>query len=478
MKPDINEIKSTLSKKEFERFGRFINSPFFNTEQRFVSLYNALAEGNPGRKELAEKIFGPGIDPSEDRFRKLVSEFIKLYKRFLAECEFESSDFEQRLMLLKQLSCRNLKKAYEREAEKIEESVQTAGIKDEEYYLKMLEIYNLRYQAEGFNTSSWNDDLSFKIDHYLDRYFASMKLFLYQRIQSIEYLFQPDIAHVKNYFDELNQYIQRNSLELMSEYSDVNLRHMMYKMVESPDSPELLDQILFVLSKYEGNSKVSCNVYYEDLINYYTLLNNLGKGPYDEKIIQLAEIMTSKGYFNTTISSNIYKIVLESAIALTEYKWAETFAENFKDKIKDSNSSSMYASCMGKICFFQGEYGRARSFLKKVEFDDYTRYAEAKLIECRILYEERKLQDLLVLLETVKKYMKAHKEIGISLRGIYGTFLNIMKEIVKLYEKKKVSIDITFDVFKLEEEMLNHKDYIYAKAWLNEKISELKKAGF
>jgi len=169
---------------------------------------------------------------------------------------------------------------------------------------------------------------------------------------------------------------------------------------------------------------------------------------------------------------------LESAIALTEYKWAETFAEAFKDKIKDSNSTSRYASCMGKICFFQGEYGRARSFLKKVEFDDYSRYAEAKLIECRILYEERKLQDLLVLLETVKKYMKAHKEIGVSLRGIYGSFLLIMKEIVKLYEKKIVGIDIAFDVLKLEEEMLIRRNYIYAKAWLNEKISELKKAGF
>ncbi len=39
-------------------------------------------------------------------------------------------------------------------------------------------------------------------------------------------------------------------------------------------------------------------------------------------------------------------------------------------------------------------------------------------------------------------------------------------------EKKGIKL-----ILKLEEEMLIRRNYIYAKAWLNEKISELKKAG-
>jgi hypothetical protein len=477
MKPEITDIKEILSKKEFDRFGRFISSPFFNIEERFMKVYKIVKDDSSSREDIAKKIFGENASSGELRFRKLISEFMKIFNRFLSELEFEKDDYRQRLMLINQLATRNLNDSYMRAAKRAELSIQTQGIKDEAYYLKMLELYSLRYQIEGFNYNSWEEDLSFKVSDYIEKYFAEMKLFLYQRLQSIEYIFHPKNKIKKKYLDEVCSYARFHSKELTLEYSDIYLRYLMYNMIQTPEKKELLDEYLSILAYYEKNPNINCRIYYEDLMNYYTLLVNSGMKNFEIDIVRTAKIMEKKKYFTNAIEVSVYKNIIEAAIGLGEYNWGEEFGERNSIFIEDKYRESISALCLGKINFFKKDYDTARKFLSMVVYDDYWRYSEAKLIECRMLYEEKKIPELFMVMQTAGKYLKTHTEIGTNLKSIYSAFLNCLRILINIYEKSQLNINSAFDIQKLEKEISEAQILIYGETWLKEKIEELKKAG-
>ena len=133
---------------------------------------------------------------------------------------------------------------------------------------------------------------------------------------------------------------------------------------------------------------------------------------------------------------------------------------------------------MGKINFFRKNYIKAREFISTITYSDFTRYAEAKLIECRILYEEKLISELLANIETVYKYLNSHKEIGSDFKESYSSFLKYLKKLSELYEKDRSNSEINFEINELEKIIEDRKSMLYGKSWLDEKINELKKAGF
>jgi hypothetical protein len=150
---EVTEITRVLTITEFKRFGMFISSPFFNTEQRFIKLYNVIKRNKEDltREKIAEEFYGEKISAADARFRKLISEFMKLFQRFLSEIEFEKDSFRRRLMLIEQLADRNLNKSYLQETKRAEAEVEESVVKDEKYYSQMLALYQTRYRSEGFN---------------------------------------------------------------------------------------------------------------------------------------------------------------------------------------------------------------------------------------------------------------------------------------------------------------------------------------
>jgi hypothetical protein len=393
----------------------------------------------------------------------------------LSEIEFEKYSFCRRLMLIQQLADRNLNKSYSQETRRAEAEVEEAVVKDEKYYAKMLALYQTRYRSEGFNFNAWKEDLSFMISNYLDRYFVNAKLFLYQRYQTIEHSFNIPNKLERTFIDNVMDYIKKHKTDLKRGHSGIYLLFMEYCMIEEPGNKLLFDEYMMLLSELESLPGLNCKVYYEDLINYYTLLVNSGREEFELNTIQVAQIMDDRGYFKSGVNQNDYRIIIEAAIGLEKYDWAEEFAQRNTVYINDSYRNNIYASCMGKINFFKKNYIKAREFISTITYSDYTRYTDAKLIECRILYEENLISELLANIKTVKKYIISHKEIGTHYKQSYSSFLNYLKKLSELYELSWLNRDISFAINELERGIEERKSMFYGKSWLNEKIVELKK---
>jgi hypothetical protein len=129
---------------------------------------------------------------------------------------------------------------------------------------------------------------------------------------------------------------------------------------------------------------------------------------------------------------------------------------------------------MAKIAFYKKDFSSARAFISKVKYEDSFSYAEARVLECRILYEEKNITRLLAEIERTKKYVNIHRHLGAYFLESYPAFLDNTRRLIKAYEKKELGKDTEFEIRKLEEGIKNRKRKFREMDWVSEKINELR----
>src|SRR5690349_9138914 len=84
-------ILKTFSKTEIKSFGKFVDSPYFNTSEATALLFHEVRKFYPlfesdelTKEALFIKVYGNG-KYSEDLMRKLISNLIKLSEEFITQ---------------------------------------------------------------------------------------------------------------------------------------------------------------------------------------------------------------------------------------------------------------------------------------------------------------------------------------------------------------------------------------------------------
>jgi hypothetical protein len=230
------------------------------------------------------------------------------------------------------------------------------------------------------------------------------------------------------------------------------------------------------LNYIEEELKMDCHVYYGDLINHCQRMVNYGKTEFEQKIIEFAGLLESKGVFEKFgISDNHLKIFIECSIGTKQYEWAEDFIKRNIKHADEANRDSIYNLGLAKIHFFRKEYSISRDYLMKVSFEDYVHYIDAKLIEARIEYEEKCFVEIASIIQTVQKYLKSHTEIGDIYGKSYLAFMDFLIRLVKIYESSLIRKTCDYDIKKLKQGISSYPAQLYGEEWLLEKISEIEK---
>lgn len=479
MKLDIVNIYRLINKKEMKKFGDFIRSPFFNSEPRFIKLYELIKSERDGisREIIARKIFAKNTSTSDTRFRKLVSEFMKLFERFLAEIEFSYDDLSRNFALLEKIKKLNLRREHFHYSKKIKSYIEDKTIKDELYYKNLIEIYAKRYAAEGINYRNWNEDLSFNINEYSDRYFIAMKLFVFRRFQGLEQTFSIDIKDKMSFYESIINYIESKKEDLKENDPEIYLRYLEYMIHKNGYNEEMYNEFLDILDKKSKQFQINEDAFYSSLLNILSGFINNGMTQYDKKVIELADLIDSKGiYRKSGITYTDLKVITECAIGEGRYEWAIKFAERVKDFIKHENKETIFKLISGKLYFFNKEYSEAKKHLALISMNDFTHYIEGKLIQCRIEYETGNLIAVCNLLNTVKKFLNLHTEIGKDFKNAYSIFTTILFKLVRIREKTKHT-DIYFELDKIHKIISHSNMPIYANQWLLEEILKIRESG-
>ncbi|MBZ0202971.1 MAG: hypothetical protein K8I03_08150 [Ignavibacteria bacterium] len=476
MKTDITDIPKLLSSKEMKRFGEFLNSPFFNIEARFVRLFEIISgEKNPGREVICEKFFGKTSSSGDTRFRKLVSEFMKLFNRFLAECAFEKNELAQKNMLLDVLREKNELERFLKACEDTTNYINMKCDKDELYYLRKAELSAKRYAFEDSAIKKNRNDLCLETNDYLDRYFISMKLFLLQRMYSIEYVSGINLTARRTFEKSIYDFVLANKESLIENDPEIYLRYIALKLDIHGFNEELYNEYLRVLYVTGSRFRINENGLLLTLLNLISKFINSGKEELSAKALEIAVIMFDKGIFaKHGISYIDLKIITESAISTGTFDWGLVFMNDVRKYIRDKNPDNIYNLIASKLYFFKGEYDKARELLSQITIVDYIFYCEAKLIECRIAYLQDQPEAVINACDTVLKYLSQNKSIGSHYAGAYKMFAELMRKLVIVLNKDFTKERIEFEINLMLKRLNNPETVVYAGQWLKKELEKLK----
>lgn len=469
--PDLNK---ELSKDELGQFGEYLRSPYFKVPKRIYKLYKLIETGSEmqdnftmTKNMIIREFYGEDSPKVKTSLRKLISDYRKYLNAFKSQKIFDKDYLTIQKCELQWYREKKQFKEYFRQTEKIIGYLNEKTVKDEEYYYNMTDIYNRLYSFTDSKLENPETSLSHDINMYLDLYFVSMKIFLFQRFYSLEYVYNTSLTADKTFQESLYEFIRNKSVDLKQNHPEIFLRYIALKLDMEGFNEELFNTYIDTLENVSKYIKINENGFYITLLHVCSKIINNNQMNLDEKVIEIAEKMEEKDIFKTHGIGYIdLKVIIESAIGKRDFQWGINFMDHIKNNIKHEDSSNVYNLLKGKLLFFTGSYQQSRILLNRINIEDYFFYAESKLIEMRISLTESNTDAVLSLSDAVLKFLKAHKEIGTHYISAYKIFITYCRNIAAAISKNISSKDLKIELNRLRDELVLLEYPCYAHGWL------------
>ncbi|MBP9096058.1 MAG: hypothetical protein KBG21_05575, partial [Ignavibacteria bacterium] len=136
----IIELLKTFTEKELGGFGDFVSSKYFNQNEKIIKLFEILKKNSPdfesdelAKENIYAKIFGKK-KYEDEKMRTLISNLMKLCKKYLIQLNIESKSQHMNLHLLSQLKERGQKTLFDYEYNKLKTALDQYNFKERDYY--------------------------------------------------------------------------------------------------------------------------------------------------------------------------------------------------------------------------------------------------------------------------------------------------------------------------------------------------------
>lgn len=476
----IEELKK-LTKEEVRSFRKFAISPYFNSNKQLIRLslyledkYPYKGENDLNKFEVYNAIY-PGKEYNDTKSRKLISDFTNLFERFLTVGEIEKDTARNRIRLLGILRKKGFDKRFKIIFKKIKDDQNKIKSRDNVFYENQVELdteyfyfnYNrFKYEyAECLDKKALNIDLEFLFH----------KLHCFHEMIYNEYLNNKTFSYNKTFHDESLQYIKTNEKLISTKHPNLYIIYKVILLWES-DSRDILFDLLDYIDK---NKKVFTNehmsLYYYYCLTYISHRINKGEVEYREIALNIFKKMMKKDLFliDNFITHSDFNSVVNIVLPLNESDWVMSFIQKYKDKIEPAFAKYAYNLALAKILFQKKEFDKVFPYLNEVEYKDPVYYMNSKFMLARLYFETKNADSLNYVINNLSQYSRQKKVLTDEQNIIVKTFVNYMRELLKLYEADKTIRNKNLIVLKRKLE--NEKNYVSKKEWFYEKIQEISK---
>ena len=476
------DIIKTFSQAELKQFRDFLRSPFHNTNKNVIKLFEILRKcaneyNSPQLKKenLFKKLY-PGKKYNDVVMRILISDSLRLSEEFLAYSRFISEPMEEKILLLKQFSERNLNSLFDTTLRRSELKLSGSNISSELYFLNNMFIerqkteHNIKLDKQRLNGESLlktgeylvsffllsliniTHDLNVHKDLYnlkiefniVDKFIDSFNMqgfmdsldrsgFKYKNILKIYYFMLMADLHIEN--DDYYKAFRKIFIDNVNLFS-VEEKHELYLKLES-----------IIIQKIERGNKEFYN-------NLFEIYNELIK----DKIYK-----TQKDSY---MRLEMFRNVVFTAMAVNKMDWVEKFILEHINELSPEFRNNMLNHSLAYVCFVRKEFEKSLEYIAKVNFDLFVQKADAKIMMLEIYYELNKFEGAYSLMDSFFKFVQKNRNLSELFRKRYLEFLKIYK---LLLSRKSGTAAVPID--EIELEALNSKQAL-SKSWILEKIKE------
>ncbi len=473
----LYSILETFNKYEQNRLRKFLTSPYFNRNERIVTLFEMLvADVNRAaekrKPDLTKEELWAGLHPDKEyddvRFRKYCSDLLKLVESYLAQEEFGRNPLLKATLLIEAVGNRKIEKLYRT-------VMRTANRYAENYPYRSALYYYYQYQKEK-NFYDLNEaelkraekSNMEEIANNLDRFFLAEKLRIYcavlnqQKLVSVEY----DLLFI----DEIIRHLEQHLEGKYADVPPVALYYQIYLATRFPDEvahyhklKELLDAHIDAFPKKEA-----LTIYYS-AVNYCIQKVIHGKAEFQRELFELYRTMLHKEILlaNGELSPWDFKNIVLVGLRMQEYDWTERFIMQYQHYLPEQFRRNAVTYNLATLYFRKKEYEKVVELLREVEYEEFSYNLNSKVLLMATYYEIDEFDPLHFLMESFRTYLTRHKEIPADRRRIFHNFIRYTRKLTRIIPGDQKAIERVRKELEADSEVVN-------KDWLLEKLEELK----
>jgi hypothetical protein len=469
-KSKLVSILRTLSNKELKHFESFINSSFFNKNEKVIELFNILKKHHPDYEEhklpvlpVIQKLF-PGETADEQKLRYVMTDLTKLLEEYLSFVEYDKNEIYKKHLLLDSYDGRNLDKYFLSALEETATEQKKQPYRDVNYFFNQHLIEANAYEHSlSRKPRTIGSSLQEAVDN-LDYYYLSNRLRYSCAILTRETLLQEKYNNLM--LDQIFEFLSKTNLDhvpAISVYLQVALTYL------ESDNEQHYRKLISLLDTYSGLFTLGeVKDIYQHATNYCLRKLNAGKRELLPELIELYKTMIRKEiiFENGYLEPMNVKNIVTAALRGGELEWAEHFLHDYKERFEPEFREATYIYNLANLYYYKKEFGKSLKLMQTAEIDDIYYHLDAKVLLLKTYFELDEAEPFYSLVDAFTNYLKRNKLIAENQRSIYLNFVKYAKKLMQIRLGSKFSIsDIRNE--------LNHLSGIANLQWLNEKLDEI-----
>ncbi len=468
----------TFTEDELSSFNEFLLSPFFNKKKTVTRLFNHIRKFSPAfdsekldRKTVWKSIY-KGKEFNYGVMKNLIYDLGKLVERYLQIIRFERSEFARIENLTWEYIDRNLISFTEKPLRLLEELASRNG-KDTDMFERQMNITSIKeyiasqlrdpkYLKGSYNSEYIDRHTLYYISAVAERYYNILmkKEFVTGKKDNSQHLEFISMMEEYRHLDEkiigLHIYNLLITIEPDVESNYFECKSHLYSMID-------------VLSiRFRSKMLVA-------LINYSNSMVLKGRTEFNKELLELIRFMIEKNALiekpEDWLNHYLYVIAVSSACNQKDFDWAESFIENYRDKVTPEFREQYYYYALTTLNMKRKNFDTALENLSKIRPANIMDKVTVKRFELMIFYESGYGDQFYSFLDSFNSFKNNDRHLSEQARQLITNFLYFIRKIgqirFNMIDVATADADINF----LKEELI--KSDVINKSWLLEKLCEL-----
>ncbi len=465
------QIIKSFSKVERNRLTKFIDSPYFNSNDKLSAYYHSFINNvnsiqEPSLQDSACSIYNKKL--SKDEFNKINHALLELVTQYLQQENLKSKKLLLENLLVNEVIKRKIE-LLEKQAFKQAERTKKRAL--ERSFDHLLESYRLEHYR-FMNTSEFERKVKSKrnfsgeeinsINQSLNDLFATEKLRVYcmylswNRVVGLKIEF-PLIKYVE-------RWVKNNNTKPLTQ---------IYYLVSKTFTDFENDTHYYELKKLLESNKDTFNanegrIIYDAILNYCIQKTNIGEASFQEELLTAYINSLEQGYLlvNNQLSPTSFRNICFIGTRLKRFDWVESFINKYNALLPLEFRKNALTFNQARLAFYRKDYLMVLELLNQVEYEDIGYNLNSKTLMLASYYELDEYLSLTSLIESFRAYIRRLKGTTKERKSFYMDLLKYTQKLTKIEPRDRKAL------IKLKEEV-THKKGVVNKQWLLEKIEEL-----
>lgn len=447
-RPRIISLLESLKPVEIKRFQQYVESGFFNQNQRLIKLsrylirkYPRFLEKGLTNEKLFEVLFGKEETFEEQHVYDHLSQLRKLLEGFLSQVDFEENENARNRHLLNALSTRQQGEHFLRISRRVEKQLQKQGPENRQYYLNrflMLE-QQVSYLQRARKRKADNklEETMKEMVGELDRHYLATKLMLScemlnrSQIVKSDYPF-PVLAEIQQYLASPDQHYKETPV--------IAIYFVISKMLTEENAAIYFEELVDLLNLHsEALSRTEEVAMYAFAQNFCIRNINEGGSAYLRKLFALYQQMLERKILIESdgfLAHWNYKNIATVGLRLGDYDWVKSFNESYQEFLSPEYRENAYNYNLAAYYYETKAYKSAMQLLQQVEFSDIYYHLSAKSTLVKIYFELEEDDSLSYLILAFQALLRRNRHIPRSTVELYENLLRFVRQAQRLRSRK------------------------------------------